>query len=155
MKKRAAARYFGINRGTVDKMLEFPAPPEHGRKGRTYSRKLTGFTAIIDQILADDRKVHNKQRHTSKRIFERLRDEHGFTGGRTIVRDYVAGARVRSKEVFIPLSHRPGHAQVDPRFREGMLWRSRCVHRRQEGPVPLFLYGSAAFGRLLRQGLSS
>jgi transposase len=113
MKKRAAARYFGINRGTVDKMMEFPAPPEHGRKGRTYSRKLTGFTAIIDQILADDRKVHSKQRHTSKRIFERLRDEHGFTGGRTIVRDYVASARVRSKEVFIPLSHRPGHAQVD------------------------------------------
>jgi hypothetical protein len=50
MKKRAAARYFGINRGTVDKMMEFPAPPEHGRRGRTYSRKLTGFTAIIDQI---------------------------------------------------------------------------------------------------------
>jgi hypothetical protein len=67
MKKRAAARYFGINRGTVDKMMEFPAPPEHGRRGRSYSRKLTGFTAIIDQILADDRKVHSKQRHTSKR----------------------------------------------------------------------------------------
>ena len=113
LSRRAAARYFGINRKTVDKMLVFPAPPEHGRIGVTYSRKLAGFTQIIDQILADDRSVHSKQRHTGLRIFERLRDEHGFTGGITIVRDYVAGAKLRSREVFIPLSHRPGHAQVD------------------------------------------
>jgi len=31
-----------------------------------------------------------KQQHTSKRIFERLRDEHGYTGGITVVKDYVA-----------------------------------------------------------------
>ena len=113
MSRRSAARYFGINRKTVDKMLVFPTPPEHGRIGVTYSRKLAGFTEIIDQILADDRSVHAKQRHTGLRLFERLRDEHGFTGGITIVRDYVAGAKLRSREVFIPLSHKPGHAQVD------------------------------------------
>jgi len=113
MSRRRTASYFGIDRNTVDKMLIFPEPPQHGRHGRTYSRKLAGFTEIIDRILADDRTVHAKQRHTGSRIFERLRDEHGFTGGITIVRDYVAGARLRSREVFIPLSHRPGHAQVD------------------------------------------
>jgi transposase len=113
MSRRAAARYFGINRKTVDKMLCFPEPGAHGRSGQTYSRKLSEFTDIIDQILVDDRKVHSKQRHTAARIFERLRDEHGFTGGITIVRDYVAGAKLRSREVFIPLSHKPGHAQVD------------------------------------------
>lgn len=113
MSRRGAARYFGINRKTVDKMLCFPEPGAHGRSGQTYSRKLAEFTDIIDQILADDRKVHSKQRHTAARIFERLRDEHGFTGGITIVRDYVAGAKLRSREVFIPLSHKPGHAQVD------------------------------------------
>jgi hypothetical protein len=37
-----------------------------------------------------DRRVHKKQRHTAHRIFERLRDERGFTGGYTIVREYVA-----------------------------------------------------------------
>ena len=42
----------------------FPEPPPHGRFGRTYSRKLAGFTEIIDRILADDRTVHAKQRHT-------------------------------------------------------------------------------------------
>ena len=113
MSRRAAAAYFGINRKTVDKMLVFPEPPQHGRCGVTYSRKLAGFTEIIDQILTDDRSVHFKQRHTGGRIFERLRDEHGFTGGITIVREYVAGAKLSSREVFIPLSHRPGHAQVD------------------------------------------
>ena len=35
---------------------------------------------VIDAILEGDRKVPRKQRHTAKRIFERLRDEYGFTG---------------------------------------------------------------------------
>ena len=113
MSRRAVAAYFGINRKTVDKMLVFPEPSQHGRRGVTYSRKLAGFTEIIDQILTDDRSVHSKQRHTGGRIFERLRDEHGFTGGITIVREYVAGAKLGSREVFVPLSHRPGHGQVD------------------------------------------
>ena len=54
-----------------------------------------------------------KQRHTSKRIFERLHDEHGFTGGITIVKDYVAQWRLRTREMFVPLTHPPGHAQAD------------------------------------------
>ena len=113
MSRRCAATYFGINRKTVDKMLIFPEPPQHGRSGRTYSRKLAEFTEIVDRILTEDRTVHSKQRHTGSRIFERLRDEHGYTGGITIVRDYVADVKLRSREVFIPLSHKPGHAQVD------------------------------------------
>jgi hypothetical protein len=64
MSRRSAARFYGINRKTVDKMLAFPAPPEHGRTGVSYSRKLSGFTETIDQILEDDRSVHAKQRHT-------------------------------------------------------------------------------------------
>lgn len=94
-------------------MLVFPAPPEHGRSGRIYRRKLTGFTRIIDTILAADQQVHSRQRHTAQRIFERLRDEHGFNGGSTIMRNYVAEARWRSREAFVPLSHKPGHVQVD------------------------------------------
>jgi len=113
MSRRGAARYFGINRKTVDKMLVLSAPAPHGRIGRTFSRKLEGLTDFIDQILADDHSVHAKQQHTVVRIFERLHDEHGFTGGETIVREYVALQKRRTREVFVPLSHRPGHAQVD------------------------------------------
>ena len=53
------------------------------------------------------------QRHTAKRIFERLRDEHGYDGGYTIVADYVRETRQRRSEKFVPLHHPPGHAQVD------------------------------------------
>ena len=49
----------------------------------------------------------------AKRIFERLRDEHGYSGGITILRDYVRGRRLQQREVFVPLQHDPGHAQVD------------------------------------------
>jgi transposase len=64
-------------------------------------------------MLAADKDRPKKQRHTSKRIFERLRDEHGFTGKITIVKDYVAGWRQRTQEMFVPLVHPPGHAQAD------------------------------------------
>ena len=54
-----------------------------------------------------------KQRRTAKRIFERLKEEHQFTGGYTIVKDYVRAATLRSQEMFVPLVHPPGEAQVD------------------------------------------
>ena len=54
-----------------------------------------------------------KQRHTAKRIFERLRDECGFDGGYTIVKDYVRLRKRTGREMFVPLSHPPGHAQAD------------------------------------------
>ena len=75
--------------------------------------KLDPFLPIIDQILEADRALPRKQRHTAHRIFERLRDEHGFTGGITIVTDYVREKKRRTREVFVPLSHPPGHARAD------------------------------------------
>lgn len=83
------------------------------RKREPYSPKLAPFIGIIDAILEADKKVHVKQRHTALRIMERLRDEHGFTGKYTIVRNYVYKDAARNKEMFIPLTHSPGHAQVD------------------------------------------
>ena len=68
---------------------------------------------MIDAILEADRQVPRKQRHTAKRIFERLRDEHGFDGQYTILKDYVRERRRRTQEMFVPLSHAPGHAQCD------------------------------------------
>jgi transposase len=50
---------------------------------------------------------------TSKRIFERLRDEHGYAGGITIFKGYVLARRLRQLEVSVPLRHDPGHAQAN------------------------------------------
>ena len=110
-----AGRRFGIDRRTVKKMLTYSAPPGYRRTKPVRRPKLDGFTGIVDAILeADtDPDVPRKQRHTAHRIFERLRDEHGFTGGYTIVKDYVRARRQSTREAFVPLHHPPGHAQVD------------------------------------------
>ncbi len=98
MSRREAARIFGINRRTVEKMLMFSIPPGYRRDIEIRRPKLDGFIGIIDQILAADKLVPKKQRHTSKRVFERLRDEHGFTGGITTVKDYIFAAKQRQRE---------------------------------------------------------
>ncbi len=113
MSERSAARHFGISRESVKKMLSFSVPPGYRRTAPINRPKLDGFTEIIDQWLRDDVGRPRKQRHTAKRIFERLRAEHGFAGGYTIVKDYVREHRRRSREMFVPLHHPPGHAQAD------------------------------------------
>jgi len=113
MSAREAARHFGVSRESVKKMLSFSVPPGYRRMAPIKRPKLDGFTEIIDQWLGDDVGRPRKQRHTAKRVFDRLRDEHGFTGGYTIVKDYVRDQQRRRREMFVPLHHAPGHAQAD------------------------------------------
>jgi transposase len=113
LSQRGAARRYGIDRKTVAKMVGFSVPPGYRRTEKPVARKLGALIGIINRILEADKAVLKKQRHTAQRIFERLRDEHGYAGGYTIVREFVARERLRQKEVFVPLSHRPGHAQAD------------------------------------------
>jgi len=113
MSIRQAAREFGLARKTIRKMLQFSLPPGYARKKPVQRPKLGPWLGIIDQILMDDQSQPKKQRHTAKRIWERLKAEHGFPGGYTIVKDYVRQAQLRHKEVFVPLQHPPGDAQAD------------------------------------------
>src|SRR3954471_2586839 len=111
--KRAACREFDIHWDTLTKILAHPEPPGYRRTKPRPKPKLDPFLPVIHQILEDDKKAPKKQRHTAKRIFERLRDEHGYTGGKSIVKEAVAAWRGSRAEVFVPLAHRPGEAQVD------------------------------------------
>jgi len=111
--QREAARVFGLSRDTIAKMCRYSAPPGYVRTKAPERPKLGPLVPVIDAILDADKMAPPKQRHTAKRIFERLRAEHGFAGGYTVVKDYVRLARTRSREVFVPLAHPPGHAQVD------------------------------------------
>src|SRR6266478_3002157 len=113
LSERATARRFGIDPRTVNKMMKFSVPPGYVRKKPLRKPKLDPFIPVIDGILGDDKSRPRKQQHTAKRIFERLRDEHGYAGRLTIVKDYVALWRQRAQEMFIPLLHAPGHAQAD------------------------------------------
>ena len=89
MSVREASRVFGLHRDTVRKMLAYSVPPGYRRQDPPRRPKLAPFTGVIEAILEADRQVPRKQRHTAKRIFERLRGEHGFDGGYTTVKDYV------------------------------------------------------------------
>ena len=94
-------------------MLQYAVPPGYQRQQPIKRPKLGPWLGVIDAILEDDKQRPAKQRHTAKRIFERLKEEHGFTGGYTIVKDYVRSAELHSREMFIPLTHAPGEAQAD------------------------------------------
>ncbi len=110
--KREASRCFGVSRQFVDKAMECPVPKPYVRS-KVKPSKLDPHKGFIDSILESDKGVHKKQRHTAKRIHERLCEEEGFKGGYTLVKDYLQSKRRKCRESFVPLSHPPGEAQVD------------------------------------------
>jgi transposase len=122
---RQIARRLGHGRDTVKKALVEATPRGYTRTRPVTCPKLGAFTAAIDQILANDRSAPKKQRHTAYRIFQRLRDEHGYAGGYDQVRRYVGSHCKRERETHLLLDHPPGcrmecdfgHIQVD--FPEG------------------------------------
>src|SRR5258706_15058210 len=113
MSEREAARQFGLARETVRKMLRYAVPPGYRRQQPARRPKLDAWVGAIDQILEDDKARGKKQRHTAKRIFERLRDEHSYRGGYTIVKDYVRLRKLSQREMFVPLEHPAGDAQAN------------------------------------------
>ena len=100
--QRAVAREFGLSRETVRKMLQYAVPPGYQRQQPIKRPKLGPWLGVIDAILEDDKQRPAKQRHTAKRIFERRKEEHGFTGGYTIVKDYVRSAELHIREMLFP-----------------------------------------------------
>ena len=100
LSRREAARQFGIDPRTVAKMLAFSVPPGYRRRRPPARPKLDPFTGIIDGILTQDEGRPRKQRHTSKRIFERVRDEHGYSGG---ILDAILERRKQTRERVQPL----------------------------------------------------
>ena len=113
LSKRAAVKQFNISWHTLVKILANEEPPGYQQTQARPKPKIEAFLPIIAEILKADQKAPRKQRHSAKRIFERLRDEHEFTGGYTIVKDAVRSWKQSQKEVFLPLTHRPGEAQMD------------------------------------------
>ena len=113
LSKRAACREYDLSWQTLQKMLTHTEPPGYRMREPRKKRKLDPFLPIIHEMLEADKKAPTKQRHTATRIFHRLQEEHGYDGGYTSVRDAVRQWRETSQEVFLPLSHPPGQAQVD------------------------------------------
>src|SRR4030095_10545549 len=78
MSIRQAAREVGLARKTIRKMLAYSVPPGYERKKPVQRPKLGPWLGVIDQILEEDKSQPRKQRHTAKRIWDRLKTEHQF-----------------------------------------------------------------------------
>lgn len=111
--RRQIQRETGLHWKTLKKVLEHGSPPGYRQVKARPKRKLGPHEEWIKRVLEEDREMPAKQRHTAWRIFVRLRDERGYTGGYTAVREWVRKLTSRTQEVFVPLSHPPGEAQVD------------------------------------------
>jgi transposase len=112
---RQIQRETGYHRETIRKALEGGEIPHYERQVARPSPTLDPVKPVIDQWLAEDRDRPVKQRHTAKRIYERLTTEYAFTGAESTVRRYVGQHRKQlGTQVFIPLGYEPGGlAQVD------------------------------------------
>ena len=110
--QRQILRETGMHWKTLQKILQHSEPPGYRREVPFNKPKIGPFLDRVRQILEDDRRVPRKQRHTAKRIFERIQQE-GYTGGYTQVKEAVREIKQKGQEVFVPLIHRPGEAQVD------------------------------------------
>jgi hypothetical protein len=135
MSRRAACRHYGLHWLTLKKILEHDEPPGYRRLKPPRRPKIDSFLPIIHAILDADRAAPRKQRHTAHRIWQRLRDEHGFAGGYAAV---VVG-------ICQPLSTRVNSAAVPgsaaPRAQTSSSRRNafRIQHRAQarvDGRVP-------------------
>ena len=108
--KRAICQEYGIHWQTLQKILTHEEPPGYRPRQPRAKPKLDGFMPLIHEILEQDRTAPPKQRHTIQRIFDRLRTQHGYGGGISVVGDAVRAWRARTAEVFMPLAnerHRP------------------------------------------------
>jgi len=111
--KRAACKRFGIHWDTLKRILDHPSPPGYVRKLASEKSVIAPWMGRLEELIEANHDLPRKQRYTVKRMWDVLRDE-GFAGGYTTVKDAAREIRKQApKEVFMPLSQRPGEAQVD------------------------------------------
>lgn len=103
---RELARRHGVHRRAVRQALASPVPPPKRKPCTRPAPKLGPYRVIIDGWLEGDREAPRKQRHTARRIWRRLLDEHGAEVSETTVRDYVRRRKrelgLTVGEVFVP-----------------------------------------------------
>src|SRR3972149_4301997 len=104
---RQIARERHHDRRTIRNALKDAGPPRYILQAPRPRPILDPVLAIIDRWLEEDEKRPPKQRHTARRIYERLASEFGFRGGESTVRQYVRERRARRRGTTIRREHGP------------------------------------------------
>lgn len=114
---RQIARERQIHRRQVRQAIVNAIPPARKKGNRTCTVLTNCFRQIIDEWIKEDLKAPRKQRHTGKRIYDRLVIEHGFIGSEITIRTYVYQKRKELgvyEKAFVPQIHMAGEeAEVD------------------------------------------
>ena len=112
---RKIARQLEMSRQTVRKVLGAPAePPRYRQSAPRPCPVMDPYLGVVESWLAADETAPRKQRHTAKRVFDRLITEYDFRGSEVTVRRAVRTLHGRKAEVFVPLEAVPGKvAQAD------------------------------------------
>ena len=123
-----------------------PAPQE-----TEHISKLDPFKPTIDSWLTADKKAPRKQRHTAKRVFNRLKDEvKDFDCSYRLVATYVSGKKkelnLKYREGYIPLVHSPGEAQAD--FGYADFYENGKLHHEAKYLVLSFPYSNGGYLQL-------
>lgn len=111
------SRLTGHSRNTVKKAIRGEPWGYKEREHQPFP-VLEGYLPIIDAWLVADKDQPKKQRHTARRIYNRLVEEHGYPGSEPTVRRYVRYAKlalgIETPCAFIPCDPEAGHeAEVD------------------------------------------
>lgn len=112
------ARALGISRNTVVRYASMedlsPAPPLAPERAKPAIDPLTGW---VPEVLSDDLSAPRKQRHTARRIYDRLVEEEGYAGSYATVRRFVRERRLAQRQSpgdgYLELDWAPGTMQVD------------------------------------------
>jgi len=134
----------------IDKEDFSPMPPVPSSE-KIHISKLDSFKSIIDEWLTEDKKAPRKQRHTAKRVYNRLcKEASDFNCSYRLVAEYVSARKqelnLKQQKGYIPLQHQCGSAQAD--FGTADFYENGQLHEKGKYLVLSFPYSNAGYLQL-------
>lgn len=113
--QRAVAREMGHSRNTIKKLVLDSEVPKYEMRQARRKPVLGPYKGLLEKWVEEDQEKAKKQRRTASRMYQILKEEHGYKGSEPTIRVYVGKLRKKAKrKVYVPLAHRPGETgQVD------------------------------------------
>ncbi len=102
---RAAAFRFKLDRKTIRKILQHDAPPGYQRNRAPLRPKLDPVRPVLDRLILEDSRRPGPQRRSAQTLMQELRNQQGYAGGLTIIKDYLRASRRAQAQAGARLTH--------------------------------------------------